>query len=204
MLIADKIKETKFAFKSNIFIDSDDNKPEVPEETAPPLLGGKVLVLNQSYEPVTVCSPRKAIILLYLMKAELVAKRDGQVIRSVSNAFPLPSVIRLSTFFHIPFKRVELSRKNIIRRDNSRCQYCGTKTGDLTIDHVIPKSRGGADSWENLVTACVRCNNKKGSRTPDEAGMSLIKKPNKPHHIMFFKQFNGRIDSTWKPFLFMD
>jgi 5-methylcytosine-specific restriction endonuclease McrA len=99
---------------------------------------------------------------------------------------------------------IELSRKNIIRRDNYRCQYCGKKTSTLTIDHVIPKSRGGTDTWDNLVAACVKCNNKKGNRTPSEANMPLLKKPRKPNHIMFLKQFMGTIDDSWRPFLFMD
>jgi 5-methylcytosine-specific restriction endonuclease McrA len=78
------------------------------------------------------------------------------------------------------------------------------KTHELTIDHIIPKSRGGSESWENLVAACTKCNNKKGNRTPDEAGMVLINKPRRPHHILFIKQFMGKLDDNWKPFLFMD
>ncbi|MBM2816208.1 MAG: endonuclease [Ignavibacteria bacterium] len=142
--------------------------------------------------------------MLYLTKAEMVARKDGLVIRSVSTSFPLPSVIRLSTFIRMPFKRVELSRKNIIRRDNYRCAYCGEKSQELTIDHVIPRSRGGADTWENLVAACIHCNNKKGSRTPEEASMKLRTNPIKPHHLLFIKQYSGRLDNNWKPFLFMD
>jgi 5-methylcytosine-specific restriction endonuclease McrA len=149
------------------------------------VLSGKVLVLNQSYEPVTICSAKKAIILIYMTKAEMIAQRDGKVVHSVRNSYPYPSVIRLSRFIHVPFKKIDLSRMNILRRDNYRCQYCGAKTQDLTIDHVIPKSRGGGDSWDNLVCCCQRCNNKKGNRTPEEARMSLISKPIRPHHILF-------------------
>lgn len=138
------------------------------------------------------------------MKAELVEQRNGTYIRSVRQAFPSPSVIRLSAYVRLPFKNIELSRKNLHRRDSFRCQYCGRKYTALTIDHIIPKSRGGADSWENLITACVQCNNKKGSQTPEEAKMPLLSKPSKPHHILFMKQYLGRVEKEWKPFLFMD
>jgi len=169
-----------------------------------PGLNGKVLVLNQSYEPVSICSAKKAIILLYLTKAELIAKRDGKIVRSVKDFYPHPSVIRISRFLKAPFKKIELSRKNILKRDGFRCQYCGHKATNLTIDHVIPKSRGGTDNWENLVAACHKCNNRKGNRTPEEANMTLINKPRKPHHILFIKQYMGKVDDNWKPFLFMD
>ena len=150
------------------------------------------------------CSPQKALIMLFLTKAEVVANRDGKVVRTVDDSFPLPSVIRLSKYIRIPFKRIVLTRKNILRRDNNQCQYCGSRKNPLTIDHVIPKSRGGGDSWENLVAACVNCNNKKGNQTPEEAGISLIRKPKKPNHILLFRQYMGKVDTNWKPFLFMD
>lgn len=141
---------------------------------------------------------------MFLTKAELVENRDGYKIHSVNKSFPFPSVIRLSSYIKVPYKRIELSRKNIIRRDGYCCQYCGTKTHELTIDHVIPKSRGGTDSWENLVSACKICNNKKGNRTPEEAGMPLIARPRKPNHILFIKHFVDKIDEKWRPFMFMD
>jgi 5-methylcytosine-specific restriction endonuclease McrA len=168
-------------------------------------LKSKVLVLNQSYEPISICSVKKAIHLLLLTKAELVAPKNGLQLHSVNFRIPLPSIIRLSRYIKIPYKKIELSRKNILRRDGYRCQYCGTTTGNLTVDHIIPKSRGGADTWENLVTACISCNNKKGNRTPEEAGMKLIARPRKPNHIIFIKNFVGSsIDSQWKPYLFSD
>ena len=167
-------------------------------------LNSQVLILNQSYEPITVCSARKAIVLLFLTKAEMVAKKDGKVVRTVKDSYPLPSVIKLSSYIRVPFKRIELSRKNILRRDNHTCQYCGMKAKNLTIDHVVPKSRGGGDSWENLVACCTACNNKKGNRTPEEARMKLLSIPHRPHHIMFIKQYYGSIDDKWRPFLFMD
>lgn len=172
-------------------------------EIASPLRN-KVLVLNQSYEPVSVCSAKKAIVLLLLTKAELIAKKDGLLVHSVTYSFPLPSVIRLSRYIKIPLKKIELSRKNILRRDNHQCQYCGTYSTNLTVDHIIPKSRGGTDSWDNLVAACIACNNKKGNQTPEEAGLRLIKKARKPNHIIFIKNLLGKLEDNWKPYLFIE
>ncbi|HPO63646.1 MAG TPA: HNH endonuclease [Candidatus Kapabacteria bacterium] len=168
------------------------------------LTNSRVLVLNQGYEPVTICSTKKAVLLLFLTKAELVEEREDKYIRSVSRCFPFPSVIRLSNYIKVPYKKIELSRKNVLRRDENRCQYCGKRDIEMTIDHIIPKSRGGTDSWENLVTACKHCNNKKGNRTPEEANMKLIKMPRKPNHILFIRQNVGKIEDKWKPFLFME
>ncbi|MCX7879805.1 MAG: HNH endonuclease [Ignavibacteria bacterium] len=140
-----------------------------------------------------------------MTKAELVATKNGLKIRSVNRNFPIPSIIRILRYIKIPYKRIELSRKNILRRDGNRCQYCGTHSTNLTVDHVIPKSRGGTDSWDNLVAACISCNNKKGNRSPEEAGMKLIAKPRKPNHIVFIINFVGSsIEEDWKPYLFLD
>jgi len=133
----------------------------------------------------------------------LVINDDHKEVRSVSISYPWPSVIRLNKFVKVPFKRVVLTRKNILRRDRYKCVYCGRSDLPLTIDHVIPKARGGTDSWENLVSACTRCNNKKGDRTPEEADMPLLFKPFKPSHIMFIKNVVGRIDEKWKPYLYL-
>jgi len=143
-------------------------------------------------------------LLLFLTKAELVEEREDRYICSVSNYYPFPSVIRLSNYIKVPYKKIELSRKNVLRRDEYCCQYCGKKETDLTIDHIIPKSRGGVDSWENLVAACKKCNNKKGNRTPEEANMKLIKIPRRPNHILFIRQNVSKIEDKWKPFLFME
>lgn len=167
-------------------------------------LTAKVLVLNQSYEPISICSTKKAIVLLLLTKAEMIEERPAQSIRSVRTQFAFPSVIRLSAYLRVPFKKIELSRKNILRRDGFRCVYCGNTTPPLTVDHIIPRSRGGADTWENLACACKQCNNRKGNRTPEEANMRLMIRPRKPHHVMFLKHYVGKIDETWRPYLFMD
>ncbi|PIU45311.1 MAG: HNH endonuclease [Ignavibacteriales bacterium CG07_land_8_20_14_0_80_59_12] len=163
----------------------------------------KVLVLNQNYEPMSVCNVKKAVILLYLGKAELVESKNGKALHSVSSTMPCPSIVRLSVFIHAPFKRVVLTRKNILRRDAYRCQYCGGTGLPLTVDHVIPKAQCGEDAWENLVSACLRCNNKKGDRTPEEARMPLLRRPRRPSHVTFIRHFVGQVDEGWKPYLFM-
>lgn len=174
------------------------------DATVPAALQSRVLILNQSYEPISVCSAKKALMLMFLTKAELVEQRSTHVVRTVRTNYPFPSVIRLCAYLRVPFRKIELSRKNILRRDGMRCQYCGTQHPPLTVDHVIPRSRGGNDTWENLTAACIRCNNRKGNRTPDEAGMRLLSPPKKPHHVLFLKHHLGKIDDTWRPYLFMD
>ena len=151
----------------------------------------------------TICSARKAIILLYLGKANLVERYDSLMIRSVSLELPLPSVVRLGRYISVPRKRILLSRKNIMKRDRFSCQYCGTSTKPLTVDHIIPKEKGGNDSWENLVAACERCNFKKGNQTPEEADMELFKIPKKPNHLFFIQNFFGAVETRWKPYLFL-
>ncbi|MGB9772990.1 MAG: HNH endonuclease [Bacteroidota bacterium] len=167
-------------------------------------MNSKVLVLNQNFEPMSVCNVKKAVVLLYLGKAELIESKDGRELHSVSSSIPFPSIVRLSVYIRVPYKRVILSRKNILRRDGYQCQYCGRTGVPLTVDHVIPKARGGEETWENLVTACVDCNNRKGDRTPEEAHMTLLRPPRRPSHVMFIRHFAGNIDERWKPYLFMN
>jgi 5-methylcytosine-specific restriction endonuclease McrA len=140
---------------------------------------------------------------LYLGKAELVKKNDYKEIYSIRESFPWPSVIRLSRYISLPYKKVILTRKNILRRDSFRCGYCGRGDLPLTVDHIIPKARGGQDTWENLICACTVCNNKKGDRTPEEAGLKLLFKPFVPNHIMFIKNVVSKIDENWKPYLYI-
>ena len=159
-------------------------------------------MLNQSYEPLTLCTTKKAIILIYLRKAELVSDNPKLNIRTINSTFPWPSVIRLKSYIKVPYKNINLTRKNILRRDNHKCAYCGRGDLTFTIDHVVPKSKSGKDTWDNLVTACLPCNNKKGNRTPDEANMQLKIKPHKPNYIMFILNSVSRIDENWRPYLF--
>jgi len=161
-----------------------------------------VLVLNRDFSALTVCSVHRAVVLIHLHKAELVEALPGHFMRSPSTSFPWPSIVRLKMYVRVPYRRIMLSRKNILRRDGFRCQYCGNRD-QLTVDHVVPKSRGGKDTWKNLVTACTSCNNKKGSRTPEEARMPLRRQPFRPSHVMFIRDYVGTVEDTWKPYLFL-
>ncbi len=165
-------------------------------------MNGHVLVLNNDYRAITLCSVERALLLVLLRKAELVEAHPDRFVRSPSTQFPWPSIVRLRGYVRVPYKRIMISRKNVLRRDRFRCQYCGSRDR-LTIDHVMPKSRGGRDTWENLVAACTPCNNRKGSRTPEEAGMRLLSKPYRPSHVMFIRDCIGTLDDTWKPYLFL-
>lgn len=164
-------------------------------------LPGHVLVLNADYQALAVCSVERAVVLVMLRRADLVEARAGRVLRSMTTQVPWPSVVRLRGYVRVPYRKVLLSRRNLLRRDAHTCQYCGS-TERLTLDHVLPKSRGGPDTWENLVAACVPCNNRKGSRTPDEAGMALRRLPFRPSHVMYMRDFLGEQDDNWKPYLF--
>lgn len=164
-------------------------------------LGGHVLVLNQDYQALSVCSVERAMVLVWLQKAELVADRADKVLHSPQAKFPWPTVVRLKRYIRVPYRRVLLTRRNVLRRDGHRCQYCGAAER-LTLDHVLPRSRGGKDAWDNLVAACTPCNNKKGNRTPEEAGMPLRRRPFRPSHVMYMRDLVGTLDDTWKPYLF--
>ncbi|RKX70452.1 HNH endonuclease [candidate division WOR-3 bacterium] len=165
------------------------------------MLNRKVLVLNQNYEPLTICKAKRAIIMMLLGKAELIVGLS-QSIRSVRRSFPLPSVLRLNRYVKFRKREITLTRRKIIERDRHQCQYCGRTTGPMTADHVVPKSMGGKDTWENMVCACLECNNRKGDRLPEQAGMKLIRKPRRPHHLTFILNSLGRIDAQWRPFLY--
>jgi 5-methylcytosine-specific restriction endonuclease McrA len=160
----------------------------------------KVLILNQDFSAFALCSIQKAFILIYLDKAEMVHRSETGVLRSINHAFPVPSIIRLQRYVHVPYKGISLSRHNIMKRDAYQCLYCGS-TKNLTLDHMIPKSRGGDSSWTNLVTACMRCNTRKGDRTPEEAGLILKQKPKRPSLAAFLVANAGTLDQTWQTYL---
>lgn len=166
------------------------------------ILNQHVLVLNQNYEPLQICNVQRAMVMLFLDRVEMVEK-DGGFVHTVTKKYPMPSVVRVKRYIKYHGFEIVLSRKNILRRDGYRCQYCGKHYHHLTIDHVIPKRRGGKDTWENLVSACVRCNNFKGDRTPEEADMPLLKKPKKPHFVQFLRQQVGNPKQSWRPYIFM-
>lgn len=122
----------------------------------------------------------------------------------VYSQVPLPTVIRLRHYVQVPYKEIPLTRRNILERDSHACQYCGYKGDNLTLDHVIPRSRGGGDTWENMVAACVRCNVKKGNRTPKEAQMPLKRQPRRPYSSLHFelaRHLQGDRNQEWKKYV---
>ena len=152
---------------------------------------GQVLVLNASYEPLNITTWRRAMVMLMKGKAEGLEHDESKLIRQGTH---LPTVIRLVQFVRVPFRQLPLTRRNVFQRDNHCCQYCGSRTEQLSIDHVMPRSRGGGDSWDNITTACLSCNVRKGSRTPEEAGMPLTRVPRRPHSSLSFEAVR-QIDS---------
>ncbi|HWL02358.1 MAG TPA: HNH endonuclease [Microbacteriaceae bacterium] len=160
----------------------------------------RTLVLNAGYEPLAVVSFKRALVLVMNQKANVVAADEVDVIRSETMSWPRPSVIILRNYVRIPGSRqVPVSRRGVLRRDAQRCGYCGSAA--TTIDHVLPRSRGGADSWENLVACCLRCNNLKGDRTPKEMGWTLRHKPRPPHGPTWLVHGVERPQPDWDEFL---
>ncbi|TAK20977.1 MAG: HNH endonuclease [Chloroflexota bacterium] len=142
-------------------------------------MNGPVLVLNQNYEPLNVCNQKRALVLLDRGKAEVLEHGMG-TLRTTSTHFRVPSVIRLIYLIRRPRPKARLCRKEVFVRDGFTCQYCGVRGRDLTIDHVIPRHRGGRHTWENLVSACRACNHRKGGKTVDESRMQLLRSPFQP------------------------
>ena len=161
-----------------------------------------VLVLNHNFEPLNICGLRRGMILVYLGKAEVVRYSDNSL-RSAEDEYLVPSVLRLHELVKRPLPELKISRKSVLARDDFTCQYCGSKS-NLTIDHVFPRHRGGETTWENMVCCCLRCNNKKGPHTPQEAGMRLPHPPRKPRYVPFiaFPRFMAAIrNAEWSEFL---
>ena len=161
-----------------------------------------VLVLNANFEPINVCAMRRAIGLILTGKAALVVNGRGYI-HSVSQSFPRPSVIRLENMVHRPRPRVKLTRREVFRRDNYTCQYCGRHDTNLTVDHVLPKHLGGEHRWNNVVAACPSCNHRKGGRPLEEAGLQLLRKPVRPRSspYYFLNRWRQRSPEEWLPFL---
>ncbi len=168
-------------------------------------LHAPVLVLNASYEPVNVCAARRAIVLV-LKGVAMTEEVNGHVLHSSRRAIRVPSVIRLLEYRRIPHQTRALSRKNILLRDRNTCQYCGKVlvSSDLTLDHVVPRSRGGATAWENLVACCHICNRRKGNQLPAEAGMKLLREPRafNLHTNRHLMRLMGHSDDKWRKYLF--
>ena len=160
-----------------------------------------VLVLNANFEPINVCDFQRALGLMLTDKATLILNGRG-IIKTATSSFPIPSVIRLQRMVQRPRLKVNLSRKEIFRRDHFTCQYCGKTTLVLTVDHVQPKHLGGKHMWTNLVAACPGCNHRKGGRTLQEAGMSLLHSPKEPPQtaVYIFNRFLEE-NKEWNAFL---
>ncbi len=161
-----------------------------------------VLVLNQNYEALNICRVRRAVVLLYRGKAEMLENGTG-FIHTASSDFPVPSVIRLAYMIKRPWLERKLTRLEVFNRDRYTCQYCGKEIHQLTLDHVIPRHLSGEHTWENVVSACIPCNRRKAGRTPDQAGMRLIRCPSPPRGKRFFHIPNHhlQIQSEWQKYL---
>lgn len=171
-------------------------------------MGNEVLVLNSDYEPLNVCNVRRAICLVYKGKAEVL--HEETVLFPASDAIPsgrfpaAPSVVKLRHHVKRPMPELRVSRRSVFARDNYTCQYCGTMSKDLTIDHVRPKRHGGPMSWENLVACCRRCNTRKGDKTPEKAGMALLRTPRRPRYTPYIeltKYVSGTRHGIWRDYL---
>jgi 5-methylcytosine-specific restriction endonuclease McrA len=160
----------------------------------------RTLVLNAGFEPLAVVSFKRALVLVMNHKATIVAADSEHPVWGSSGSYDRPSVILLTRYVRIPSTRlIPVSRRGVLRRDSQRCGYCGGTAN--TIDHVLPRSRGGQDSWENLVACCLRCNNVKGDRTPNEMGWTLRLRPKPPHGTSWLVRGVERTETQWEEFL---
>ncbi|MDD5487018.1 MAG: HNH endonuclease [Dehalococcoidales bacterium] len=162
-----------------------------------------VLVLNSSFQPLSICQVRRAIVLIHEGKAEMVENGMG-FIHTISQEIPLPTVIRLDYMVRPPRHKNKLTRIGVFRRDGYTCQYCGKQSTLLTIDHIVPSHRGGEHKWTNVASACPKCNHRKAGRTPEEANMKLTRKPFEPSAYTGFylpHRYTGGV-STWDKYLY--
>jgi 5-methylcytosine-specific restriction endonuclease McrA len=164
--------------------------------------GGRVLVLNASYEPINVCTTRRATVLVLKARAEVLERGEG-VIHSERLALDRPCVIRLVRYVRVPrdVHRRKITRKAVLARDAYQCQYCGRESSGMTVDHVIPRSKGGLSVWENIVAACAPCNRKKGNLTPHQAKMHPATRPKPPGPTVFIRIAAPRIPLAWEAYL---
>ncbi len=163
----------------------------------------EVLILNSDYEPLHVCSIRRAMALVYLGKAE-VLHHDGRKLRTLDRDCFAPSVLKLRYHVRRPLPQLRLSRRSVFARDDYQCQYCGISGRDMTIDHVIPRRMGGGASWENLVTCCRRCNARKADKALEKTGMRLRREPRRPRivpYISLSKYVAGLKNEVWRNYL---
>jgi 5-methylcytosine-specific restriction endonuclease McrA len=176
-------------------------------EHDPRFFGGRevseVLVLNFTYEALNITSFQRAVKLIFSGKAEVVYDRE-RALASPTFRMRMPSIIRMLYYIKRPGQKVSLTKKNVLLRDDYTCQYCGVK-GDrlMTVDHIVPRSKGGPSTWENLVCACMRCNNRKNNRTPEHSGMALKRKPRMPKYIPWIQIKRNTLPGEWHKFLFL-
>jgi len=162
----------------------------------------RVLVLNASYEPLNVCSLRRAHVLVWKGRAEILESHGERPLRSATTSFERPNVIRLRTYVHVPRAVTRrISRRVLFARDGWQCVYCGSASNRLTLDHVVPRSRGGTSVWENVVTSCAPCNHRKGDRLLEETSMTLRMKPRPPTPILFIRLTTEHIPDIWRRYL---
>jgi 5-methylcytosine-specific restriction endonuclease McrA len=162
---------------------------------------GRVLVLNATYEPINVCTVRRAVVLLLKDKAEVIEHAEWQL-HSATTTMARPVVIRLVAYVHVPrdTHRRRITRRAVFARDDWTCQYCGARS-NLTVDHVVPRSKGGSSSWENIVASCAPCNRRKGNSLPRQAGMRLSRQPKAPSPNVFIQVASPRIPVAWRAYL---
>jgi hypothetical protein len=164
---------------------------------------GDVLLLNNNYEPLNVCSMIRAMSLMMLGKAE-VAHRDGRIIQTVSGPIVAPSVLRMRYLVKRPLPELKLCRQTVLARDNHTCQYCGKTGRDLTLDHVVPRRLGGGHTWDNLVACCRRCNLKKGDKGLSQTDMTLLRRPRRPRYVPYISlssYLRARQNEVWRLYL---
>ena len=160
-----------------------------------------VLVLNANFEPINVCSTRRAVGLILTDKAAMVVNGRGHI-HTINQLLPRPSVIRLEHMIHRPHPRVKLTRREVFRRDNYTCQYCGRRDTTLTVDHILPKHLGGKHVWTNVVAACPGCNHRKGGRRLEEVQMSLLHIPKEPPASAVY-MYGRHLEENgeWEPYI---
>jgi 5-methylcytosine-specific restriction endonuclease McrA len=162
---------------------------------------GRVLVLNATYEPINVCTVRRAVVLLLKEKAEIIEHAELQL-HSASTTLARPVVIRLVSYVRIPrdTHRRKITRRAVFARDDWTCQYCGSRS-NLTVDHVVPRSKGGTSNWDNIVASCAPCNRRKGNFLPRQAGMRLLREPRTPSPHVFIQVASPTIPAAWRQYL---
>ena len=164
----------------------------------------EALVLNSDYEPLNVCNARRALVMVFLGKADVLHADEETIVSTGSGDFAMPSVVKLRSQVRRPLPELKLTRRTVFARDNYTCQYCGTTTKEMTIDHVIPKRHGGGAAWDNLVCCCRKCNMRKSDKLAHQVGMKLMRPPRRPKYtpyISLTKYLSGRKNEVWKDYL---